>query len=91
MLLALLAAVLFFVLTPGIVLRLPRGGSPRTVAAVHAVVYFFAFLFLKMFMMRYIWRRNRALWENFDNASTKTSENKEGLKPKDKVYGSNGN
>jgi hypothetical protein len=32
-------AVLFFVLTPGILLSLPQGGSKTTVAAVHAVVF----------------------------------------------------
>jgi hypothetical protein len=32
-------ALLFFVLTPGILLSLPAGGSPTTVAATHAVVF----------------------------------------------------
>lgn len=32
-------ALLFFVLTPGILLSLPPGGSKWTVAAVHAVVF----------------------------------------------------
>lgn len=32
-------AILFFVLTPGVLLRLPPGGSKYTVAAVHAVVF----------------------------------------------------
>lgn len=32
-------AVLFFVLTPGVLLRLPPGGSKLMVAAVHAVVF----------------------------------------------------
>lgn len=32
-------AVLFFVLTPGILLSLPSGGSKTTVAAVHALVF----------------------------------------------------
>jgi hypothetical protein len=36
---ALFVAVLFFLLTPGILLRLPPGGSKYTVAAVHAVVF----------------------------------------------------
>ena len=34
-----LLAVLFFVLTPGVVLRLPPGGSKLVVAATHAVVF----------------------------------------------------
>jgi len=33
------AALLFFVLTPGVVVRLPPGGSPLVVAATHAVVF----------------------------------------------------
>jgi hypothetical protein len=33
------AAVLFFVLTPGILLTLPPKGKKMTVAAVHALVF----------------------------------------------------
>jgi hypothetical protein len=33
------AALLFFVLTPGVVVSLPPGGSWLTTAAVHAVVF----------------------------------------------------
>ena len=36
---SLFVAVLFFVLTPGILLRLPLGGSKYTVAAFHGVVF----------------------------------------------------
>lgn len=36
---ALYAAVLFFVLTPGVLLSLPPGGSRTTVALTHAVVF----------------------------------------------------
>ena len=32
-------AVLFFVLTPGVLLSLPPGATKMTVAAVHAVVF----------------------------------------------------
>ena len=35
----LLTALLFFVLTPGVVLTLPKGGDKMTVAAVHALVF----------------------------------------------------
>ena len=38
-------AVLFFVLTPGILLSLPSGGSKTTVAAVHALVFALVFHF----------------------------------------------
>ena len=33
------AAVLFYLLTPGVVLSLPPGGSRMTVALTHAVVF----------------------------------------------------
>jgi hypothetical protein len=36
---SLFIAALFFALTPGILLRLPSGGSKVTVAATHAVVF----------------------------------------------------
>jgi hypothetical protein len=36
---ALYAAVLFFILSPNVLLRLPRKGSTRVVAAVHAIVF----------------------------------------------------
>jgi hypothetical protein len=32
-------AVLFFLLTPGVLVRLPPGGSKMAVAATHAVVF----------------------------------------------------
>jgi hypothetical protein len=36
---ALYAAVLFFILSPNVLLRLPKKGSVKVVAAVHAVVF----------------------------------------------------
>jgi len=33
------SALLFFVLTPGILLRIPPNGNKRVVAAVHAIVF----------------------------------------------------
>lgn len=36
---SLYATVLFFVLTPGVLLSLPPGGSRLTVALTHAVVF----------------------------------------------------
>jgi len=36
---AVYVAILFFILTPGIVLSLPPGGSKTTVALTHAVVF----------------------------------------------------
>lgn len=43
-------AVLFFVLTPGILLSLPSGGSKTTVAAVHALVFAIVFHFTHKFV-----------------------------------------
>ena len=37
--LVVVAALLFFVLTPGVVVRLPPHGTQLTVAATHAVVF----------------------------------------------------
>ena len=39
----LFTAVLFFLLTPGILLSLPPGGSKMVVAATHAVVFALVF------------------------------------------------
>lgn len=33
------AALLFFVLSPGILVRIPSNGNKRIVAAVHAIVF----------------------------------------------------
>ena len=53
---AILAAVLFFALTPNILLRLPKNGSKYTVAGVHAVVFVFAFWLLQK-LLKMIGRR----------------------------------
>ena len=42
---SLFIAVLFYVLTPGILLTLPKGGSKMMVAATHAVVFALVFHF----------------------------------------------
>jgi hypothetical protein len=49
---SLYAAILFFILTPGVLLRLPKNGGKLTVAAVHALV--FALLF--HFTHKLVWR-----------------------------------
>lgn len=36
---ALYSAILFFILSPNVLLRLPKKGSTKVVAAVHAVVF----------------------------------------------------
>jgi hypothetical protein len=49
---ALFSAVLFFILTPSILLRIPKNGSKYTVAAVHALVFGIVFFLLHKFIWR---------------------------------------
>jgi hypothetical protein len=59
------AAILFFLLTPAILVRLPPSGSKWTVAAVHAVV--FALIF--HFTHKLVWRLGASL-EGFDDITS---------------------
>ena len=63
------AAVLFFLLTPAILLRLPRNGNKFTVAGVHALV--FAVIF--HFTHKIVWRLG-ARMEGMDNKDDKEKE-----------------
>lgn len=56
---AIFAALLFFVLSPGVLLRLPSNGSKMTVAAVHAVV----FGILLYFTAGFVWALSNNLFE----------------------------
>jgi hypothetical protein len=47
-------AVLFFILTPSVLLRLPPKGNKYTVALVHAIV--FAIIF--HFTFKFVWKRS---------------------------------
>ena len=47
---ALYAAILFFILSPNVLLRLPKKGSVKVVAAVHAVVFGLLLLFTSQFV-----------------------------------------
>ena len=49
---SLYAAVLFFILTPSILLRIPKSGSKWVVAAVHALVFGIIFYFTN----KLVWR-----------------------------------
>jgi hypothetical protein len=51
------SALLFFILTPGILLRLPPGGSKITVAITHAIV----FAIVYYFMHKAVWMAMRDL------------------------------
>ena len=53
-LVAVFVAVLFFVLTPGILLSLPPGGSKVAVAATHAVVFALVFHLSHKKVMSYL-------------------------------------
>ena len=44
--------ILFFVLTPGVMLSLPPKGSKYTVAAVHALVFALVYAFTYKFVYR---------------------------------------
>ena len=65
-------AILFFVLSPGVLLRLPKNGSKLVVAGVHAIVFGVVIFFTGKF----VWN----LSQNLIARPTK----KEGLKEKTK-------
>jgi hypothetical protein len=52
---ALYLAILFFVLSPGVLLRLPKNGSKFTVAGVHALV----FGVVALFTCKFVWNLSR--------------------------------
>lgn len=52
---ALYLAILFFVLSPGVLLRLPKNGSKFTVAGVHA----FVFGVVALFTCKFVWNLSR--------------------------------
>ena len=54
---ALYAALLFFILVPNVVLRLPPNGDKFTVAAVHALV----FALILYFTQHAVWRWSTTL------------------------------
>jgi hypothetical protein len=51
---ALFAGLLFFLLTPNILLRLPKNGSKYTVAAVHAAVFTLALYLLNSLFHQFV-------------------------------------
>jgi hypothetical protein len=59
---AIYSAIVFFILSPGVLLRLPPNGGKMTVAAVHAVVfgvilYFTAGFVWRLSMSTHLFRR----------------------------------
>jgi hypothetical protein len=61
LLVSLYAAILFFVLVPGVLLSIPRRGSKLTVAAVHALVFGLVYHFTH----KLVWRLGVSL-EGFE-------------------------
>ena len=51
------AALLFFILTPNVLLRIPRKGSVMVVAAVHALVFAVIYLFTH----KIVWRLSKGM------------------------------
>ena len=72
---ALYAGILFYLLTPNILLRLPQKGSKQMVAFVHAVVFALV-LFLTT---KFVWMLSSSVVSMF---TPKPQENKEGLENK---------
>lgn len=60
------AFLLFFVLTPGILLSLPPKGSKLVVALTHA----FVFALVWHFTHKIVWRSTHGLFEGMDDMST---------------------
>ena len=75
------AALLFFILTPAVLVRLPPKGGKYTVAAFHALV--FALIF--HFTAKFVWQVSRGLegfqegltWDKFTDAEKKANCNAE--------------
>ena len=68
-------AVLFFVLTPGILVSLPKGGSKRMVAAVHAVVFALVFHLLHTMVWKGMEGFNNGLMKAVGGGSTQQKLN----------------
>ena len=71
---AIYSAILFFVLSPGVLLRLPSNGSKFTVAGVHAIV----FAVVLYFTAGFVWRFSMSMGTPFYR--------KEGMEDKKKEY-----
>lgn len=68
-----LCALLFFLLTPNILLRIPKNGNKYTVAAVHAVV--FAVL---LFLIHMLFRNMHIMRDGFTDETCTTGTNDDG-------------
>ena len=82
---SLYVAILFFILTPAVLLRIPKKGGKYTVAGVHAIV----FALLLHFTGKFVWNVSMSM-EGFqegvaapDRSSLKTNEIKAGTAAED--------
>jgi hypothetical protein len=74
---SLYASLLFFVLSPGVLLKLPKNGSKITVALVHALVFGFLFWLTHKFIWRLTHRLEGMEDEEDDNEETEGMEDQE--------------
>ena len=75
LLVSLYAAILFFILVPGVLLRVPPKGGKFTVAAVHALV----FGLIYHFTHKLVWRAGVSL-EGFEALEVQAPGQQEGMK-----------
>ena len=79
LLVSLYAAILFFILVPGVLLRLPPKGGKFTVAAVHALVFGLIYYFTH----KLVWRAGVSL-EGFEALEVQApGQNKGGMEHDD--------
>lgn len=76
---AVYSAILFFLLSPNILLRLPKNGSKFTVAAVHAVVFGVIVYFTQRYVLRFLGRSEG--FEGSDVAPELNEKKKEASMP----------
>jgi hypothetical protein len=62
---SLYVAILFFILTPAVLLRIPKNGSKYTVAGVHAIV----FALILHFTGKFVWNMSMSM-EGFQEGAT---------------------
>lgn len=76
------AAILFFILSPGMFLRLPKNGSKTTVTGVHALVFAVIFYFAHGMVYRYFNPSGRREGMTTTTVPGKKPTGKEGLAKK---------
>ena len=69
------ATILFFILSPGVLLTLPPGGSTMMVALVHSLVFFILFFFTHRFVYQLVTHFPRHA-EGLKMRDSKTNEKK---------------